>query len=44
MFEWKQLTDTAIDVYDDGLEVLTSEDVAGELSGLALQFTPLFEA
>lgn len=40
---WMEVTDTIIDVYQDGLEVKTSEDVSDELSGLRLQFTPLFE-
>jgi len=40
---WIDLTGVAIDVYEHGPELYTAEDGEGELSGLSLQFTPLFE-
>jgi hypothetical protein len=39
---WIEFTKTAIDVYDLGPDLYTADDVEGELSGLGLQFTPLF--
>lgn len=40
---WIELTGIAIDVYEHGPDLYTVGDVEGELSGMRLQFTPLFE-
>jgi hypothetical protein len=40
---WIELVGAAVDVFEDGPELYTEDDVGGELSAFRLQFTPLFE-
>lgn len=40
---WIDLTGIGIDVFDHGPDLFIAEDVEAELSGLSLQFTPLFQ-
>jgi hypothetical protein len=41
---WIELTGVAIDVYPSGLELHGADDVDDDLSGVRIQFSPLFEA